>query len=148
MNLKRAIEIAVQAHKGQVDKAGQPYILHPLRVMMNVHSDNAKIVAVLHDVIEDSNLTLADLIIEEFSLDIVDALRLLTKRRYDKYFDYIHNIKDSKNNLAILVKLADLEDNMDMSRLKETTEQDEKRYKKYLDAKCILMDCKMNVCES
>lgn len=143
MNLERAIEIAILAHKGQTDKAGQLYILHPLRVMMSVEGENAKIVAVLHDVVEDSHITLADIAQKGFSKDIIEAIDCLTKRKDENYFDYIGKIKETKyniNNIAYIVKLADLEDNMNMSRLKKITEKDKERCKKYMNAKCILLD--------
>lgn len=134
--LERAIEIAAKAHARQFDKGGYPYILHPLRVMMKMSTDEERIVAVLHDVIEDSDLGLVELQEEGFSNDIITALVCLTK--IDKeYTTYIEKIADNK--LATRVKFADLDDNMDMSRIQNLTHKDFERYKKYLDAKNYLL---------
>ena len=113
--LDRAIQIAVEVHQGQKDKYGAPYILHPIRVMMRVNADIEKIVAILHDVVEDSDLTLDDLKNEEFSPEVVDAIDALSKRDGEIYGDYIN--RTTLNEIAIKVKLADLEDNMDLTRI-------------------------------
>lgn len=130
--LERAIEIAVQAHKGQVDKGGQPYILHPLRVMMSLETEKQKIVGVLHDVLEDSQITMRDLAYEGFSNDILFALNLLS--RYDlSYSEYITRLAD--NDLATTtVKIADLKDNMDIFRISALSLTDIRRWRKYYDA--------------
>lgn len=138
--LKRAIEIATIAHAGQVDKGGRPYIDHPLRVMANVESETAKIVAVLHDVLEDCpTFTLGTFQREGFSEEVLSALLLLTKIPTEKepYLDYIGRI--AKHRLAAKVKLADLYDNSDLTRLgREASELDVKRNQKYIAAICIL----------
>ena len=113
--LDRAIQIAGEVHQGQKDKYGAPYILHPIRVMMRVNADIEKIVAILHDVVEDSDLTLDDLKNEEFSPEVVDAIDALSKRDGEIYGDYIN--RTTLNEIAIKVKLADLEDNMDLTRI-------------------------------
>jgi len=113
--LDRAIAIAVKAHTGQVDKVGAPYILHPLRLMLRVSTTDEQIVAVLHDVVEDSPVTLDDLRNEGFSPAIIGALDCLTHRPEVSYTDYVEQL--SENPLARRVKLADLADNMDISRL-------------------------------
>lgn len=114
--LERAIAIAAEAHAGQVDKAGQPYILHSLRVMMNVRGNNERIVAVLHDVLEDcpdwSRSRLHDT--EGFGAHIVDALDRLTRRKGEAYIDFI---KRCQGPLSQRVKIADLQDNLDPMRL-------------------------------
>jgi len=130
--LSKAIIIATKAHDGQIDKAGKPYILHPLRVMMNVESMDAKIVAVLHDIIEDTNLTIYDLVVEGFSNEIIDAIECLTKRENEDYIDFIRRCKT--NNIAKLVKLADIEDNRNLSRIENPTEEDYERNRKYKEA--------------
>ena len=137
--LEKAIEIAVKYHKGQVDKAGQPYILHPLRLMMNVDDNDAKIVSVLHDVIEDTPLTLDNLKDEGFSDNILAALNCVTKKDGEDYDAFIQRI--SVNPLAVRAKLADLEDNMDLSRLPEVTDKDRERVEKYQKAKEFLNSC-------
>ena len=132
MNLERAIEIAVKAHSGQVDKAGQPYILHPLRVMMKMDNDTDRIVAVLHDVIEDTCIT--SLWLEKnFSYEVTDAIKALTKRRSEDYMDYIYRVV--QDPIARRVKLADLDDNMDLGRLHVVKDEDWKRWQKYRKAK-------------
>ena len=127
--LEQAINIALQAHKGKADKGGNPYILHPLRLMLAMETTEEKIVAVLHDVIEDSSFTIQQLKQEGFSKKVLDAVSLLTKTENQNYENYISAIK--KNPLATKVKLADLKDNMDKSRLKKITEEDLIRIKKY-----------------
>ncbi|MFK8052343.1 MAG: HD domain-containing protein, partial [Woeseiaceae bacterium] len=111
--LEKAIEIAASAHAGQVDKAGQPYILHPLRVMMNVEGNDAKICGVLHDVVEDTNVTLEALREHGFSEVVVEAIDALTKRRRETRMDAAH--RAAANDLACRVKLADNLDNQDLS---------------------------------
>lgn len=132
-SLQKAIELAVTHHKGQKDKAGKPYILHPLRVMMAMETEEEQIAAVLHDIVEDTTVTIKDLKDDGFSENILRALRLLTKKSDDDYFKYVKWI--ANNAIARKVKLADLEDNMDLSRLSEITDDDRKRLKKYQKAK-------------
>lgn len=131
--LERAIEIAVEAHRGQVDKAGCEYVEHPLRVMASGRTLEEKIVGVLHDVVEDGEWTFARLEAEGFSADVIDALRCVTKLSDSEPYDkFIARIK--KNPLAVAVKLNDLADNMDIRRLPYISEKDVKRLKKYLKA--------------
>ena len=129
MNLEQAISIASLAHEGQLDKGGEPYILHPLRVMMKLKDKKQRIVAVLHDVIEDTNVTDIDLVVKGLSLELINAVLTLTRNKSESYDDYIDRI--SKDEFAIEVKLADLEDNMDMSRIKNPTPKDYERVVKY-----------------
>lgn len=112
-----------------MDKYGQPYILHPLRIMSRVESEVEKIVAIMHDVIEDSDRTLEDIRQEGFSDEIVTALALLTKGQDEAYTDYVSRL--AHNSLARKVKLADLEDNMDLRRVPTLTEMDTKRLQRY-----------------
>ena len=127
--LDRAIELAKQHHEGQTDKAGKPYIEHPLRVMNQVESEEEKIVAVLHDIVEDTNISLNDLRNEGFSEEVVSAVECLTKQDGENYDSYIERI--SFNPLAVKIKLADLEDNRDLTRLPEVTDKDLERVEKY-----------------
>ena len=137
MLINKAIEIATRAHSGQYDTGGNPYIFHPLRVMLNVKGgENEQCAAVLHDVMEDTDVTEADLIRNGFDKDIITALNLLTKASDMDYMDYIRNLK--VNPIARAVKAADLEDNMDMSRIENPTEKDYIRLKKYIKAKKLL----------
>ena len=127
--LDRAIELAKQHHEGQTDKAGKPYIEHPLRVMNQVESEEEKIVAVLHDIVEDTDISLDDLRNEGFSEKVVSAVECLTKQDGENYDSYIERI--SFNPLAVKIKLADLEDNRDLTRLPEVTDKDLERLEKY-----------------
>ena len=127
--LPKAIEIAVKAHGNVINKDGTPYILHPLRLMMNADGYPEKIVAVLHDTIEDTALTLQALIEKGFPTEIVDALDAVTKQEGEEYDAFIERI--ALNPLAVKVKLLDLYDNIDVTRLPELGESDLKRTKKY-----------------
>lgn len=131
--INKAIIIATTAHEGQVDKAGEPYILHPLRVMLSLKSQNERVCGVLHDVIEDTNVTFEYLAKEGFSEEILDALKALTKKEDEKYDDFIDRVLE--NRVACYVKLADLEDNMDLSRIENPSIKDFKRIDKYKKAK-------------
>lgn len=131
-DVKLAQEIAKRAHKGQVDKAGAPYILHPETVASFVTKDDEKIVAYLHDVIEDTPCQLRDLENAGFSSEIIKAVDLLTRKTGQSYKQYLKLVKT--NELARVVKLADLKHNSDLSRLTYVTENDIKRLKKYQDA--------------
>lgn len=128
-DLDKAILVAVQAHQGQKDRYGQPFILHPLRVMMRVKSEDEKIVAILHDVVEDSAMTLEDLKKEGFSAEIVRAVDCLTKREGEPYEAHVE--RAGQNRLALPVKAADLEDNMDPQRMGVLSDEDKKRIARY-----------------
>lgn len=127
--LEKAIQIAAKAHEGQKDKAGQPYILHPLRVMFRTNSEIERICAVLHDVIEDTPITLQMLRDEGFTPEVLNVLELLTKGSGESYDDFISRILT--NETACRVKLADLADNMNLSRIQTPSEEDYKRVEKY-----------------
>lgn len=136
-SLNRALEIATEAHAGQVDKGGAPYITHPMRVSAAVEGEDAKIVGLLHDVVEDGpGWTLGQLRREGFSDAVVEAVDALTHRKGEDYFASIERAK--ANPLARQVKLADLTDNSDRTRLKEIGEREEKRLAKYAEAVRIL----------
>lgn len=124
-----ALELAVEKHKNQTDKAGNPYILHPLHVMENVNSKEGKIVAILYDIIEDTDITENYLLKIGLSKRIVDAVVALTRSEDMDYQEYIKNL--SSNPLAKEVKLADLEHNMDLKRLPTLEEKDLERNRKY-----------------
>lgn len=136
--LERAIAIALESHQGQIDKAGKAYILHPLRVMLAMKSEEEMIVAVLHDAVEDSNVTLEDLKLLDFSAEIIDAIACIAKKSGGPYFDYIQRIK--KNSLASRVKIADLRDNMNLQRIPNPKQEDFDRVEKYKKALAILQD--------
>ncbi len=132
-NLEKAIELAVKMHQGQVDKAGQPYILHPLRVMFRVEGELARIVAVLHDVVEDCGITFDDLRKLGFSEQVIIALDGVTGREDEAYDEFIR--RSQSHPISRQVKLADLEDNMDIRRLPvQPTMQAWERLKRYRQA--------------
>ncbi len=131
--LERAIEIAVEAHAGQTQKNGTPYILHPLHLMLQMEDEEAQIVAVLHDVVEDTEVTLADLQAEGFSDEVVVAISLVTRQKGMSYEQFIEDI--IPHDLARRVKLADLEHNMDVRRLPmPMIEKDFERLMQYREA--------------
>ena len=134
--LETAIRISANAHFGQVDKAGKPYIFHPLRVMNSVDTIEKKIVAILHDVVEDTDLTFNDLLEAGVPKASIEALKLLTHEKDAPYMDYIKII--SSNPVARSVKIADLTDNSDLSRLSKVTEKDLERLDKYKKALDVL----------
>jgi len=134
--LEKALALALKAHAGQKDKADQPYILHPLRVMVQMEDSRAKIVALLHDVLEDSEMTLNELSQAGFEDEILQAVDCLTKRDGEDYFAYLERV--AQNKLARQVKMADLKDNLDVTRLKEITPADRQRLNKYLKALSFL----------
>lgn len=134
--LERAIQLATGAHRGQRDKVGAPYILHPLRMMLRVRTPEERIVAVLHDVVEDTPWTIDALRREGFPESILQAVDCLTKRKREPYEQSIKRAKP--NPIARVVKLADLEDNSDLRRLRSITAKDRKRLEKYKRAIRIL----------
>ena len=130
--LAKAIAIAAQAHQEQCDKAGAPYILHPLRMMLRMSSETEMMAAILHDVVEDTDWTLDKLRQAGFSDEVVQAVECLTHRDRETYEEFIVRVRT--NAIARKVKLADLEDNMDMRRLSALTEKDAQRLHKYHQA--------------
>lgn len=135
--LTKAITLAAAHHEGQTDKGGNPYIFHPLRLMLRASNEEEQIVAVLHDTIEDTKLTLDDLRNEGFSETIVEAVDSLSRRKKESYEDFILRIK--QNRLASRVKILDLQDNTDLTRVKKNTEKDRKRLEKYNKALDVLL---------
>jgi len=135
--LERAIEIAASAHAGQVDKAGQPYILHPLRVMLRVDTPDERMAAVLHDVVEDTSITLEQLVAEGFPAAVTEAVTALTKLPGEDRIAAAH--RAAANAIARIVKLADNTENMDLSRIAKPTEKDFARLKEYEAVRAILL---------
>jgi (p)ppGpp synthase/HD superfamily hydrolase len=136
--LERAISIAAAAHAGQIDKAGHPYILHPLRVMLRVNTEEERIAAVLHDVVEDTSVTLGQLATEGFSQDVLAAVEALTKLPGESRMDAAS--RAVKNRIARTVKLADNTENMDLSRIASPTEKDFARLKEYERVRALLLN--------
>lgn len=138
---KIAYDIAKKAHKDQIDKAGKPYIEHPIYVAMQLYGDKLQAVALLHDVLEDSDFSVDDLVKSGLSDDIIESVKILYHKNDGlSYMEYVYKIKDSGNKMAIAVKKADLKHNMDISRIKYPSEQDFSRLKRYKKALKILED--------
>jgi guanosine-3',5'-bis(diphosphate) 3'-pyrophosphohydrolase len=135
-SIERAIEIAASAHRGQTDKAGEPYILHPLRVMFRMATPDERIVAVLHDVVEDSDWTLEQLSGEGFSPAVLTALEALTKRPGEDRLSAAH--RAAADPLARSVKLADNAENSDLSRIPNPSAKDLERHEQYRQVRAIL----------
>jgi len=134
--LEKAINLAKTHHAGVFDKGGHPYIEHPLRLMENMDTNIEKMVAVMHDLVEDTHITIAYLRTAGFSEKVLSALDCVTNRDNEDYESFIERI--AQNPLATKVKLADLEDNMDLSRIPEPSKKDYKRIEKYKRAKTRL----------
>ena len=128
---KKAMRVMYEAHKDQYDKGGVPYVFHPMIVANDMKSEVSTVVALLHDVVEDTDIKLSDLSV--FGDDVILALSLLTRSSNDDYYDYIERL--SVNDIAREVKIADLKNNSDLNRLDNITEKDLKRRQKYL--KCL-----------
>lgn len=135
--LERAIEIAAQAHAGQVDKAGQPYILHPLRLMLVVRTTHERMAAVLHDVVEDTPWTFEDLAREGFPQAVIEAVKALTKHQGESRIEAAKRVV--QHPIARVVKLADVSDNMNLSRIPQPTEKDFARLREYEQVRAILL---------
>jgi (p)ppGpp synthase/HD superfamily hydrolase len=131
-DIEEAIRIAVEAHRGQQDRAGAPYILHPLRLLFRVQSDAERMAAVLHDVVEDSAWTLDDLRARGFADEVVSAVDHLTRRQGESYEQFVE--RAAAHPVARRVKLADLEDNLDVRRIGQVGEADAERLNRYLRA--------------
>jgi (p)ppGpp synthase/HD superfamily hydrolase len=135
--VEKALKLALEIHTGQVDKAGKPYILHPLRLMSKFSTDDEMITALMHDDVEDGDITLADLEELGFNKYVVSAIDCLTKRDNESYEAFISRI--NQNSLAKKIKIEDLKDNMDLTRLDSISDKDIARVKKYHKALSVLL---------
>jgi (p)ppGpp synthase/HD superfamily hydrolase len=136
-DFNKAVVIAAMAHDGQVDKGKCDYLCHPLHIAGHFKSKTERIVAILHDVIEDSGLTINDMIDFGFQPIVIRALEAITKKPGEDYWEYINRVLC--NRVAIAVKIVDLEHNMDITRMPALTNNDFKRLAKYQKAWAILM---------
>ena len=136
-SLEKAIQIAAWAHENQLDKGGQPYILHPLRVMLAVTTPHERMAAVLHDVVEDFKVKLFDLEDENFPVEVVDAIFAFTKTAGEGRIAAAH--RAAANPIARVVKLADVADNMNLARIPKPTKKDFARLKEYEQVRAILL---------
>ena len=137
---KKALKISFEAHKDQVDKSGIPYVYHPFHIAEQMKDEDTTIVALLHDVVEDADITLEQLRSIGFSDAVIEAIALMTHDKSVPYMDYVRNI--AKNDIARAVKLEDLRHNSDLSRLDKVTEKDVMRAEKYKEAIDILSGIK------
>ena len=133
---EKAMQIAIKVHRGQLDKGGNDYINHPVRVERRCACQEDRLVALLHDTIEDGNIASEYLLLVGFSQEVVDAVLSVSRKRGEDYFEFIQRCK--ANPIGRRVKIADLKDNMDITRLKELTHKDIERLKKYHKAYNIL----------
>ena len=135
--IERAIEIAATAHAGQRDKAGQPYIFHPLRVMLRVDGAHEQMAAVLHDVVEDTSVTLDNLAQEGFPSEVLRAIAALTKLPGETRLEAA--ARAAADPIARKVKLADNAENMDLSRIPNPTDKDYARCREYEEVRALLL---------
>jgi len=133
---KKALIIAYEAHKDQLDKSGLPYVFHPFYLAEQMDDEFTTCVALLHDVVEDSNYTIQDLIDKGFPTEVIEAIRILTHSKNIPYFEYINKVKS--NTIATKVKIEDLKHNSDLTRLNIIAEEDKKRIEKYTKALDLL----------
>jgi (p)ppGpp synthase/HD superfamily hydrolase len=136
--IERAIELAAREHAGDTDKAGNPYIFHPLRVMFAVSAPFEKMAAVLHDLVEDTPVTLNDLENEGFHPEVVAAVEALTKRPGERRIEAAS--RAAQNPIARVVKLADVADNMDLGRIPEPSDRDFERLREYTQVRKLLIE--------
>ena len=134
---KKAIKLTYEAHKDQYDKSGLPYITHPLHLAEYMDDEYTTVTALLHDVVEDTDITLDDLA-KEFPEEVIEAIKLLTHQKDIPYMDYVAKIKT--NDIARAVKIADLKHNSDLTRLDNITDKDLERAEKYKKALELLND--------
>ena len=135
-DVKKAMAVAYEAHDGMYDRGGMPYIAHPLHVAEQMTTEDSTVVALLHDVVEDTNYTMGDLMRLGFKQEVLDALALLTHDKDVPYLEYVAKLKD--NRIAREVKLADLKHNSDITRLPRVTREDLRRIGKYKKAIALL----------
>lgn len=135
---KKALKLCFDAHKNQLDKSGLPYVFHPFHLAEQMETEETTIVALLHDVVEDTDYTIEDLIKEGFNKTITDAITLMTHADNVDYMDYVRGIKE--NPIAKAVKLADLAHNSDLSRLDVVDEKALRRVEKYKQAIALLTE--------
>ncbi len=134
--INKTLAFIYNAHAGAFDKCGVPYVFHPLTVASNMDDENSTLLALLHDVVEDTEYTFEDIKALGIPDEVIEGLKLLTHDKDEDYFSYVTKIK--QNPLATKVKLADLKHNSDLSRMEKVTDYDLERVKKYNKAKEIL----------
>jgi (p)ppGpp synthase/HD superfamily hydrolase len=136
--IETSLQIALRAYTGKTDKAGREYILHPLRVMAKMDTDLERSTALLHDVLEDSDITPGELLAEGIPPEVVEAIKYLSKNEGEEYQEFV--VRAKQNKIAAKVKIADIEDNIDVLRLSSLNEADLARIKKYHSAWRLLQE--------
>ena len=136
--IETSLQLALRAYGGKTDKAGREYILHPLRVMAKMNTDPERSAALLHDVLEDSDITAEELLAEGIPAEVVEAIQYLSKNEGEDYQNFVARAK--QNKIAARVKIADIEDNIDVLRLSSLDEWDLARIKKYHTAWRLLQE--------
>ena len=137
-NTKKALKLCFEAHKNQVDKSGMPYVFHPFHLAEQMTDENTTIVALLHDIVEDTDYTISDLTAMGFSKEVTDAINLMTHNGNVPYMDYVKSV--AENEIAKVVKFADLKHNSDLTRLNSVSEYDVERIEKYKVAMSMLSE--------
>lgn len=137
-NTKKALALCFEAHKEQKDDSGLPYVFHPFHLAEQMNDEATTVVALLHDVVEDTHYTINDIKEMGFSKEVLDAIKLLTHDKEIPYMDYVRKIKD--NPIAKAVKLADMRHNSDTTRLNKITEKEINRARKYTEAIKLLTE--------
>ena len=135
---KKAVNLMFEAHKEQRDKSGLPYVFHPFHLAEQMEDETTTVVALLHDIVEDTDCTPDDLRRMGFSEEVCEAIDLMTHREGVPYMEYVKRIKT--NPVAVKVKLADLRQNSDLTRMEKPTERDKQRAEKYREAIRLLLD--------
>lgn len=135
---KKALKLSFKVHKDQIDKSGMPYVYHPFHLAEQMSDEYTTIVALLHDIVEDTDYTITDLISMGYPAEVIDAIKLMTHDKSVPYMDYVSEI--AKNPIAKAVKLADLKHNSDLTRLDNITQKDLDRAEKYKKAIEILSE--------
>lgn len=143
--LEHALVIAALAHAGQRDKAGQPYILHPLRMMLKLETEQERMVALLHDVLEDTAVTLAELEEAGFSVEVLQAVQTLTRELGESRMEAAQ--RAAQDPLALSVKLADNADNLNPQRIAEPLEEDLQRMREYRKVRSFLLQARKQKAE-
>lgn len=135
---KKALRLMFEKHRDQVDKSGMPYVFHPFHVAEQMTDEKTTVAALLHDIVEDTDTTLDDLLAAGFDPEVVEAVGLLTRDKTLPYLDYVRKLKG--NRIAAAVKRADLAHNSDLTRLDEIGEREMRRLRKYREALIVLSE--------
>lgn len=140
----KILDLVAKHHKGQKDRAGADYIWHLIHVASGMESYVGKVAGLLHDILEDTNCTIEELVLADVQQEVIDVIKIVTRKSSETYSEYIARVCDSDNYIALKIKLLDLEHNMDLSRLKKVTQKDINRIKKRYKPAHELVQKKIN----